>query len=106
MPKSINYTNNGDGTATLDMSWTATKTKLDDMGSDAGEYFYNSRWTLYDGEDPIPWGDLTNAQKLNVLLQESTRHLREGAYAQYTHSTVDTAKAGMDSATDKYNMED
>lgn len=106
MSKTITYTNNGDGTATLAMEWTANKAKLDSLGNDAGKYFYNARWTLYDDGEPIVWDDLTNQQKLGVLLKECTYHLRSGAYAQYGDDTVGTAKDGMDSAEDKYNMED
>lgn len=106
MPKAVNYQNNGDGTATLTMTWTAPKPKLDAMGSDSGEFYYNQRWTIYDGTTPKAWGDLTNAQKLNVLLKECTHHLRKGAYHKYEDDTMDTARAAMDTPEDKYNMED
>lgn len=107
MAKTITYVNNQDTTATLTMTWTALKTKLDSLGSDAGEYFYNARWTLFDGEgNPIPWTSLTGLQKLDVLLKEVTFHLRSGAFAQYTTTTIQTAKDGMETAEEKYDMED
>jgi hypothetical protein len=101
MPKSISYTNNGDGTATLEMEWTADKSKLDQLGIDAGKYFYNARWTM-DGKG---WDGLTNQEKLGVLLKETTFHLRKGAYTQYRQDTVKNARDGMEDEEERYDME-
>jgi len=107
MPKTITFTNNGNGTHTLAMEWVAESSKLIDLGADAGQYFYAIHWQQYDSNGaPIPWNSLTNQQKLDVLLKECTSVLRKGAYTQYTDDTVDTAKDGMESESDKYDMED
>lgn len=102
MAKSIDYTNNGDGTATLTMEWTVQKSRLDQLGLDAGRYFYYHRWKVNDKA----WGDLTVQQKLQVLLQETTFHLRKGAFAQYADDTIQTARDGMEDEEERYDMED
>ena len=106
MSKSITFTNNGNGTHTLAMSWTADSDKMMNLGADAGEYFYYIHWLEYDVDgELIPWDELTNQQKLDVLLKECTLVMRQGGYSGYTTDTVNTAKEGMDSEDDRYGID-
>lgn len=103
MPKTITFVNNGNGTHTMTMTWTADSDKMMNLGADAGEYFYYIHWPLFDVDgNLIPWDNLTNQQKLDVLLKECTLVMRKGAYSGYTSDTVETAKEGMESEDERY----
>lgn len=107
MPKTVTLVNNGNGTHTLAMTWTADSDHMINLGADAGEYFYLIHWPLFDANgDLIPWASLTNQQKLDVLLKECTLVMRKGAYSEYTNNTVNTAKEGMESEDERYGEDE
>ena len=102
MPRSVTYTNNGDGTHTLAMEWTYPSATMNNLLKESSEYFYDVRWTIYDGEDPVAWDDLTALQKRYVLLYETTAHLKNGAYALYSGEAVQATKDGPDDPDTRY----
>ena len=105
MPRSITYTDNGDSTHTLAAEWTYASSQMDTVLQEASEYFYNARWTIYDGEgEPIAWADLTNVQKRYVLLYEITYHLKQGAHSLYSNTEIQTTKDGLQDPDTRYNM--
>ena len=107
MPTTVSLVNNGDGTSTLTVESTYNTTKLTNLGGDAGEYFYNVRHTLYEGEGdattPIPWENLTNQQKLDVLGQEFVFHMKNGGASGYINDATKTAnEQAKDQVVDRY----
>lgn len=104
MPVTTTYIDNGDGTSTIRIDATGNSDKVNNLATEASEYFYNknSKLWLYDGEDVIPWVDLTNKQKLDVLGKETKIHLMNGAHSTYYSSAVQDTVDNLESPEDRY----
>ena len=61
--------NNGDGTFTIELSYTALAIRIQARADAAAHRLYNTgRYVPVDAEDvAIPWDDLTNQQKVDML---------------------------------------
>lgn len=107
MPIDTSLIDNGDGTKTLRMDFTGESQKVLNIGSESGEYFYNKNWTLYNndvdgGSVKIPWHDLTNQEKMDVLGKETKQHLKNGAFSLYKRKIIETAEESMQPIDDRY----
>lgn len=72
------YTNNGNGTGTLSISFTAVDTKVQAIGIAVAENLYRRGFEVPtrpidppsefgQTHEPIPWDELTNLQKLELI---------------------------------------
>lgn len=89
----IEYIDNEDGTATINLSTTKDKVKIDNFALDAAKHFYH-RWAELDADDiKIPFEDLTKDQKLNILAKEISEHLIRAAKTEFMNDNLNDATA-------------
>ena len=96
-----------DGTATYTLTGTAPKQPVLDTAEDAARYVYPARWQFYeaDGETPIPFDDLTLAQKKAIIAKEFVYYMRECAKAYHAITATDAARdAALAEAEGKYDI--
>lgn len=97
---SANFTNNGDGTGTVTFEYTRDLTKLSVVLDAAAKILY-SRYPVMvadptdTGNNYVPFDDLTNQQKLDILDQHVISDLKGWALRQLND---DTSKTALDSA--------
>ena len=106
MATTTTYTNNGDGTATITIKSTANRDKIDLLAAEASEYLYYhvGDYQFFDDEGvSIPWDDLTNQRKLDILGRETVRRLKSCAYKLYVDNEHQTIKDNLDDSNDRYN---
>jgi len=91
--------------ATFTFEKTAGTAIVVDTANSAARYIYPIRWQLFDegSEEPIPYDDLTNGQKMAVLDKEITFHLHSMARTHWIGNAVDTAReAAEEEAEEKF----
>lgn len=100
------YTNNGDGTGTLSMAYTADTTKVLDVGLGVAHALYVKGFEVPTqpvadpefpgGTEPVPWADLTNDQKLVMVDKYVKQVLLDMAKSDYQTEAVITARDTAD----------
>ena len=101
----INYTDNGDGTATIEISYTTGKAKIDDTIMDAAQYYYAHGYGQEYNEDgeKIAWADLPNGKRLAVIDDWCKRAIITAAGSLHVTSAADEARAAArEELADKY----
>ena len=98
------------GVATYTLTGSAESQKVLDTAEDAARYVYPARWQLYNevgGEQvPIPFDDLTAAQKKAIIAREFVYYLKECARAYHAITATDAARnVAIAEAEDKYGLE-
>jgi len=94
----------GDGTITVAFAYTATADKITTTVGDAVHYLYPQTYAgplEVEGEAPIPFDELTNQQKLNVLDAWLRKSVVDFAL-QYDRQRIRNEATTAANAADKY----
>lgn len=109
------YTNNGDGTGTLSISFTGVDTKVQVVGTAVAENLYRRGFEVptqpapdpeFPGAtEPIPWDELTNLQKLELIDKYVKKVLLDMSRENHEVVAVVTARdTAVAEAADLYDL--
>lgn len=97
------------GDSRFDFTVTSLRARIEDTADAAVRYIYPIRWQLFTEDEeplPIPYNNLTNTQKLNVLNQELIAHLKAMARSGFVTDTGDAAReVAQEKADTKFNID-
>jgi hypothetical protein len=88
----LTYKNNGDGTATVTLTYTAPKTKIDAILEDAAHQLWNTGLGDHGADGIRLWASLSNQEKFSLLDDTIKRNLTQWAKDYHVYSSIETAK--------------
>lgn len=102
----VTLTNNGNGTSTLNITYTFDTTKITDTALDAAHYYYLHGYALADADgNTRDWATLTNAEKRGVLSKAIRDILIDASKSWFVPDASETARqTALVTANTRYDV--
>lgn len=90
----INHQNNGDGTSTITLSYTTDTARVVETLGSAAQFLYVFKGIglVYSGEDIVPYANLSNPQRLNIIDVAVRKIIIQWARNWHVTTAVETAR--------------
>lgn len=107
MPTVTTYTNNGDGTSTLEIAFTYDTSKVVDFAYDLGKALYNdnSDMWIYVGDEKQDWDDLSSPDQRDHFGKLVRYHLKRYGQSLNANESIEAYEQTLPTGDDLYGGE-